>query len=100
MGTYPSRPLARDHDCPASAARNSADVPLHFTRACDAGEIGGDLAEALEALGREYRTRAERHAHLFLHYLPPGLALAFGVLVLFVALTALWPYIKFWGGAW
>jgi len=84
----------------SKAARNTAGVPLRFARACDAGEIGGDLAGSLEALAREYRTRAERHAHMFLRYLPLALALMFGVAVLVIALTVLWPYIRFWGAAW
>ena len=101
MKSFEKMALMIEEGVPLSkAARDTAGVPFHFTRACDSGEIGGDLAGSLEALGREYRTRAERHAHVFLRYLPPGLALVFGVVVLAVVLSVLWPYIEFWGAAW
>jgi len=84
----------------ATAAREDPETPYHFVCALDAGEAKGDLAAAMTTLAEEYRSRAERQAGLFVRYLPPALAVAFGVLVFLTALSVLGPDIKFWGAAW
>jgi type II secretory pathway component PulF len=84
----------------SEAAREVADVPHAFVRALDVAEIQDDPVPALEAAAERYRSDAERRAQVFVRYLPPALALLFGVLVLIVALTVLGPYIRFWGAAW
>lgn len=84
----------------STAAREDPDTPYPFVRAVDVGEVKGDLAAALTSLAEEYRSRSERQAELFVRYLPPALAVVFGVLVFLTALTVLGPYIEFWGAAW
>ena len=84
----------------ADAARRAGDVPFRFIRAVDSGETRGDPAGALKGLAADYRRAAENQADLFVRYLPPALALAFGVLVFAMAWVVLGPYIRFWGAAW
>ncbi|MFH1604673.1 MAG: type II secretion system F family protein, partial [Pseudomonadota bacterium] len=84
----------------ATAAREDPEIPYRFVCAVDAGEAKGDLADAMARLAREYRFRSEQQANLFVRYLPPTLAVGFGVLVFLTALSVLGPYIKFWGAAW
>ena len=84
----------------SDAAREDADVPHPFARAVDVGEAKGDLASAMASLAGEYRDKSSRQAQVFVRYLPPTLAVVFGVLVLLTALTVLGPYIEFWGASW
>lgn len=84
----------------SEAARSDRVVPARFARAADAGEVGGNLSEAMSALAQDYRRRTERKADHVVRYLPAVLALIFGVLILLVALTVFVPVLKFWGAAW
>jgi type II secretory pathway component PulF len=82
------------------AGREDRESPLRFNYALDFGERRGDLAAAMSDLAERYRYEARRRAQLIVRYLPPAFAVAFGVIVLLIALGVLGPYVQFWGAAW
>jgi type IV pilus assembly protein PilC len=82
------------------AGREDPDVPARFNYALDVGERRGDLAAAMSDLAGRYRYDARRRSQLLVRYLPPALAVIFGIIVFLMALAVLGPYFEFWGGNW
>jgi type II secretory pathway component PulF len=82
------------------AGREDRDVPAHFNSALDVGERRGDLATAMSDLAVRYRREALRRSQFLVRYLPPALAVVFGIIVFLMAFCVLGPFYKFWGGSW
>ncbi len=83
-----------------ACARAESELPRRMVVALDSGDTIGDIAAAMRTVAKQYRKDAARKARNLLTFLPPALALIFGVVVFIVAMAVLMPILGFLEAAW